>query len=94
MEHLFSIMGLHTDHVQEICEDIKNQYESGVTSCALFNMTLVPEGNPPKDKAKFLTDKYMLFKEKLDEMKPNFGDDTDNVLSFLCGAYCDQNCNR
>ena len=68
MEHLFSIMGLHTDHVQEICEDIKNQYESGVTSCALFNMTLVPEGNPPKDKAKFLTDKYMLFKEKLDEM--------------------------
>ena len=23
-------------------------------------------------------------------MKPNFGDDADSVLSFLCGAYYDQ----
>ena len=30
---------------------------------------------------------------KLDEMKPNFGDDADSVLSLLCGAYYDQNCN-
>ena len=31
MEHLFSIMGLDTDHVDEICIDIKEQYEKGIT---------------------------------------------------------------
>ena len=34
-----------------------------------------------------------ILQSKLDTMKPNFGDDADSVLSFLCGAYYDQNCN-
>ena len=29
---------------------------------------------------------------KLNSVKPNFGDDADSVLGFLCGAYYDQNC--
>lgn len=37
---------------------------------------------------------WAVLQAKLDEMKPNFGDDADSMLSFLCGAYCDQNCNR
>ena len=68
MEHLFSIMGLDTDYVDEICIDIKEQYEKGITTCPLFCMTLVPEGNPPADKVGMLTKKYLLFKEKLDKL--------------------------
>ena len=30
---------------------------------------------------------------KLNTTRPNFGDDADSVLGFLCGAYYDQNCN-
>ncbi len=68
---LFSIMRLdeaHIEHIDEICEDIRWQYENGVSTCPLFSMTLVPEGNPVIDKAKILSEKYMMFKERLDKM--------------------------
>ena len=29
---------------------------------------------------------------KLSSVSPNFGDDADSVLGFLCNAYYDQNC--
>ena len=61
----YSIMSLDTSHLEnidEICQDIRRQYENGVSSCPLFSMTFVPEGNPVVDKAKILTEKYMLFK--------------------------------
>ncbi len=64
----YSIMVLDTEHLDEICEDIRYQYENGVTSCALFCMTLVPEGTPPVNKAKILCEKYAVFKERLDSM--------------------------
>ena len=64
----YSIMPLDTDHLEEICRDIKEQYEAGVCSCALFSMTLVPEGNPPADKVTMLCKKYMQFQERLNEM--------------------------
>ena len=66
--HLYSIMPLNLEHVDEICQDIYEQYINGVTTCALFSMTLVPEGNPVVDKAKILCDKYVVFKDKLDKM--------------------------
>ena len=50
----YSIMPLNVDYLEEICEDIKQQYENGVCSCALFSMTLVPESNPLIDKAAIL----------------------------------------
>lgn len=56
------------EHIDEVCEDIRYQYEAGISSCPLFSMTLVPEGNPPADKAKSLSEKYLMFKEKLDKM--------------------------
>lgn len=72
MLHLYSIMPLDTEHLDEICQDIREQYKKGVLSCALFCMTLVPEGNPPADKVGILCQKYDLFKEKLDaEGVPN-----------------------
>lgn len=65
---LYSVMPLNTDYIDEICEDIKEQYESGVANCALFSMTLVPEGTPPVNKAKEYGRQYLLFKNKLSEM--------------------------
>ncbi|MBQ8840413.1 MAG: hypothetical protein IJ004_03720 [Clostridia bacterium] len=64
----YSIMPLDTDHIEEICQDIKEQYDSGVASCALFSMTLVPEGNPPSDKASILCARFAKFKKRLGEM--------------------------
>lgn len=64
----YSIMPLDTEHIDEICQDIKEQYESGVCSLALFSMTLVPEGNPPADKAGSFCRKYKLFQDKLATM--------------------------
>ena len=66
--HLYSIMPLDIDHIDEICEDIRLQYETGVASCPLFSCTLVPEGNPPADKASELCEIYAKFKAKLDTM--------------------------
>lgn len=65
---LYTIMPLFEAHVTEICEDIKRQYEDGIANCALFSMTLVPEGTPPVNKAEALCKKYDLFKAKLDSM--------------------------
>ena len=66
--HSYTIMIPNVAHLEDICQDIKEQYESGVCSCALFEMTLVPEGNPPADKVTLLCNKYAKFKERLDAM--------------------------
>ncbi|MBR5444866.1 MAG: hypothetical protein IKV57_02010 [Clostridia bacterium] len=65
---LYTIMPLDTDHLEEICQDIRYQYENGTATCALFIMTLVPEGNPPVDKVGVLCQKYDLFRDRLREM--------------------------
>ena len=64
--HLYSIIPLDIAHLEEICDDIFEQYESGVTTCALFSMTLVPTGNPVVDKVNVFCEKYRMFKSKLD----------------------------
>ena len=64
----YTIMPLDDTHVEEICEDIKAQYENGTASCALFMMKLVPEGNPVIGKAEQLCRKYDLFRDRLAEM--------------------------
>lgn len=66
--HYYSIMMFDTEHINEICDDIKFQIENGIADCPLFNMTLVPEGNPPVDKAAAFCKKYRLFQEKLHSM--------------------------
>ena len=65
---LYTIMPLDTDHLEEICQDIRYQYENGTATCALFKMTLVPEGDPPVDKVGVLCAKYDLFRDRLREM--------------------------
>lgn len=65
MEHLYTINDLSIDRIDEICEDVKYQYENGIASCALFMMQLAPQGNPVWDLAGQLCDTYMKFKERL-----------------------------
>lgn len=64
---LYSIIYPDEDHIDEICEDIKYQYENGITTCVLFWMTLVPEGNPVVDKAAKLCKVYDLYRTRLVE---------------------------
>lgn len=61
----YSIMGLFRDHVPEVTRDILAQYRDGVADMALFNMTLVPEGTPPEDKAASLCETYDLYRDAL-----------------------------
>ena len=46
MEHVYSITPLAEDHFEERIADLVDQYERGITTCPLFMMTLVPEGDP------------------------------------------------
>lgn len=62
----YSIMPIIMEHFDEMCADIKEQYKSGVTTCPLFSMTLVPEGDPVWDKAGDLCEKYAKFRDKLE----------------------------
>ena len=66
--HSYTIMNLDKSHLEEICQDIKYQYENGIASCALFCMTLVPEGNPPANKVTPLCERYAEFRDRLNEM--------------------------
>ncbi|MBQ7256068.1 MAG: hypothetical protein IJS60_00040 [Abditibacteriota bacterium] len=64
----YSIMILDTDHLEEICQDIKYQYENNICDLVLFCMTLTPEGTPAVDKASLLCAKYDAFRDRLAEM--------------------------
>ena len=64
----YSIMPLFEDHLEEICEDIKAQFESGASTCALFCVKLVPEGIPAINKAKQQGEKYKRFRDRLAQM--------------------------
>ncbi len=64
---LYSIMKFNDAYIDEICKDIIEQYRTGVCSLPMFNMTLVPEGNPLVDKAEKLCNSYKKYKEILDK---------------------------
>lgn len=63
-------MPIHTidEHLDEIVNDIKYQMDEDITTCALFMMTLVPEGDPVIDKAGEYLKKYDIVQKKLNEM--------------------------
>lgn len=68
-----SIMPLFTDHVDEICQDIVQQQETGVSTHAMFLMTFNPEGTPPVNKAETQCKAYDLFRERLDKVGAKHG---------------------
>ena len=73
MEHLYTIVPTFTDHVEEVCDDIRRQYEAGVATCALFMAKLVPEGDPAIDKAGMFAEQYVLFRDRLREIGMDCG---------------------
>ena len=66
--YLYSIMPLKKEHVNEICNDIKRQYDEGIATLALFFVKLVPEGDPAVDKAGIFAEDYVVFRDKLASM--------------------------
>lgn len=67
-QQLYSIMPLNTDHLEEICQDIRSMIADGVITCPLFMFKLVPEGNPCFDKAAILAPQFILFRDRLREL--------------------------
>ena len=65
--YLYSIMPLDAEHVEETCRDIREQYRSGVATCALMMMTLVPEDDPPIDKAGIYCETFDKIRDRLAE---------------------------
>ena len=62
---LYTMMPLMKDHIDEICDNIADQYERGIANEALFIMNLQPEGDPVADKAADYCKTYDVYAEKL-----------------------------
>ena len=62
---LFTMMPLMKDHIDEMCDNIADQYARGIANEALFIMTLQPEGDPASDKAAEYCKTYDIYAEKL-----------------------------
>lgn len=65
MLYTYSIMPLDEAHFDEICADVRDQYERGISSCPMFKLTLVPEGDPVWDKVGPACKIYRRFREAL-----------------------------
>ena len=65
---LYTIVDADLLHLEDICADIKRQYEEGIATCALFYTQLVPEGDPAIDKASIFAARYIPFRDRLAEM--------------------------
>ena len=66
--YTYSMMPLDIDHIDELTHDIKDQYARGISSCPMFIMTLVPEGNPVWDKVGDMCDKFARFRDRLEPL--------------------------
>ena len=66
MEHIYSVTPILEDHFEERLADVIDQYERKITSCPLFIMYLMPEGDPVWDKATPSAKSYARYKRELD----------------------------
>ena len=82
---LYSIMRLDEEHIDEICNDVKRQYEEGIATCVLFDMQLQPFGNPPIDKVGVFCRKYDIFSKRLHKMGLKCGILIQNSLCNVRG---------
>ena len=64
---LYSIIKFNDNHIDEICDMIISDYNSGAITCPMFNMSLHAEGTPVVDKAEAYCKSYIKYKEKLDK---------------------------
>ena len=68
-----SIMPLDLEHIDEVCEDVISQQQSGATTCAMFMMKFNPECTPPVNKAELQCKKYDAFRARLDRANAKHG---------------------
>lgn len=60
-----NIVPLLAEHREALCADTLDLYRRGCITETAFILTLVPEGNPPADKAKFLAAEFERFRAAL-----------------------------
>ena len=65
LNHVYSVTPLAEDHFEERVADIIGQYRRRITTCPLFLMTLIPEGDPVIDKATEFCRIYARYREAL-----------------------------
>jgi len=82
-----SIMPLDTAHIDEICEDIITQQETGVSTHAMFMMTFNPEGTPAVNKAEEQCKRYDLFRERLDAAGAKHGVLVQATLGHITAPF-------
>lgn len=68
-----SVMPLDADRIDELCDDIVAQQRDGVSTHAMFMMTLAPEGTPPVNKAEYFCKIYDEFRIRLDKRGAKYG---------------------
>lgn len=60
--YTYSILKLDEEHFDEVLADLKDQYKRGISSCPMFMMKLVPEGDPVWDKVGPMCDLFEKFR--------------------------------
>ena len=65
--YTYSITPLFKNNIAEMCEDIAYLYNSNISTCPLFSMSLSPEGDPVWNKAERLCAIYREYKNILDK---------------------------
>lgn len=68
-----SIMPMELEHIDEICNDIKQQQIDGISDCGMLMMQFAPEGTPAINKAEIQCKTYDLFHEKLKQLNAKHG---------------------
>ncbi len=66
MLYSYSVTPLKEDHFAERCADIVDLYRKGVITMPLFEMVLVPEGDPERDKAGAYAKSYARYRDVLE----------------------------
>ncbi len=61
----YSIMPLDSDHLIELCDDIEEQYKTGVADLALLSMRMEPVGRPMSNIIDSFIQKYIAFRDEL-----------------------------
>ena len=70
---LLNIAPLLPGHEAEVAGDIRRMYDSGAITENAFIMSLVPEGDPPEDKAKLLGELFLTHRAALGETEMPVG---------------------
>lgn len=65
--YTYSVVPLDEAYFDEICNDVIDQYDKGISSCPMFKLTLVPEGDPVWDKIGPACALYRRFKARLSD---------------------------